>query len=79
MRNIPRKKLRLFDMVVLKKPDPELFVIGEIVGVEFNLDSESEHLFLYIQDLLSGKEIELLSTDVAKIDIAKIHNKEILC
>ena len=78
MQNIKKKDLQLFDMVIPIKPHLE-FVIGEIVGMRFSLDAESEPS-LYIQDLLSGKDdIEVLPTDVSRIDIAKIHKTVIYC
>ncbi|MGW8184861.1 MAG: hypothetical protein ACWGHO_02000 [Candidatus Moraniibacteriota bacterium] len=78
MKKTPKKDLHLFDMVISIKPHPK-FVIGEIVGMRFSLDLESEP-FLHIQDLLSGKDdIKVLPTDVSRIDIAKIHKTLIYC
>lgn len=78
MKKTRKKELHLFDMVISTRPHPK-FVIGEIVGMQFSLDLESEP-FLYIQDLLSGKDdIKVLPRDVSRIDIAKIHKTPIYC
>lgn len=76
MKNIQEDSTRLYDVVMLKNPNPN-FGIGQIIGIFY--PNSGDKPTLYIQDLLSDRVFERLPTHICKVDIAKIHIEEILC